>query len=492
MSRFFQVAIVALFAVGGVACSSADDASEDDGADGSSATTDDPPSTTAAPETTTPAADESSTTTDPDADPVEVAFDAVVALLNDPAPSVESAEALFSPAFLAQVPAAQLIATIPQVTAGASGPWTSVNVQSIGLAGTATLEAPGAQPILAQLQLDADTPELIAGLLFQPQPDVPELKTFDEVVSALDELGPMSRLGLYEIVDGRCAAVEEHNGGEVMPLGSVFKLWILAELAAQVASGEASWDEPLAVEDRFKASPDGEVFFLDEGEELPLRRYAELMISISDNSATDHLLHRVGRERVEAAMADSGVGDPELNVPFLSASDLFVIKFDPSAPTSADYRALDGNGRRSVLDDLADRTVPWIGGPADFPLTNADGVPVTDPRDHDIEWFATPQDLCRTHAHLAALATQSGLEPVAEILSINATAGMEFDRSVWPDLRYKGGAEPGLVAVAWWLERADGRTFVLAGGVESPDEPVDPVVAVATMQQAVKPLAGLD
>ena len=216
------------------------------------------------------------------------------------------------------------------------------------------------------------------------------------------------------------------------------------------------------------------------------------MISISDNSATDHLLHRLGRERIEAAMTTSGVADPSLNIPFLSAADFFVIKFDPESPTSAEYRDLDESGRRAVLDELADGTVPWIGGASDFPLENADGVPITDPRDHDLEWFATAEDLCRTHAHLADLAGRPGLEPIAEILSINATAGMQFDRSVWPDLRYKGGSEPGVVAVAWWLERADGRTFVLAGGVEGPDAPIDPVVAVGTLQQGVNPLAALE
>ena len=202
-----------------------------------------------------------SITPDPDADPVEVAFAAVVDLLNDPAPSVETIETLFSPAFLAQVPAEQLLATIPQVTAGATGQWTATNVQAQGLGGTAQLEAPGADPVAAQLQLDPDSPALIAGLLFQPLPDLPELESFDEVVAALDALAPNARLGLYEIVDGNCSAVEEHNTAEPMPVGSVFKLWILAELAAQIEAGEASWDELLAVEDRYKASPDGEIFF---------------------------------------------------------------------------------------------------------------------------------------------------------------------------------------------------------------------------------------
>ena len=125
-------------------------------------------------------------------------------------------------------------------------------------------------------------------------------------------------------------------------------------------------------------------------------------------------------------------------------------------------------------------------------MANAEGVAIDQPRDHDLEWFATPADLCRTHVYLAELAAIPGLEPIAEILSINATAGMDFDADTWTDLRYKGGSEQGITAVAWWMERADGRIFVLAGGVEDPDAPINTVNAVALLQQGVNLIDQLD
>ena len=78
---------------------------------------------------------------------------------------------------------------------------------------------------------------------------------------------------------------------------------------------------------------------------------------------------------------------------------------------------------------------------------------------------------------------------MAEILSVNATAGFDFDRATWPLLRYKGGSEPGVVAVAWWLERSDGRVFVIAGGVENDETAIDPIFAVGAFQRAADLLA---
>jgi len=201
---------------------------------------------------------------------------------------------------------------------------------------------------------------------------------------------------------------------------------------------------------------------MESGTPVTLRTYAEEMISISALIATDHLIYRLRRERVEAAIVTSGVGETATaNVPLLTTPDLFRLKFDPEPPNSDDYRALDEQGRPQLLDSLTEQE--WITSFDELSLTNADGIAISDPR--DFGWFATPTDICRTHQHLAELAQRPGLEPIADILSINPTAGMDFDPAVWSDLRYKGGSEPGLVSVAWWMQRADSRTFVLAGGV---------------------------
>jgi len=53
---------------------------------------------------------------------------------------------------------------------------------------------------------------------------------------------------------------------------------------------------------------------------------ANRMISISDNTATDHLLLTVGREAVESIQAAMGHSAPGLNAPFITTRELFVLK----------------------------------------------------------------------------------------------------------------------------------------------------------------------
>ncbi|MGF1598931.1 MAG: serine hydrolase [Acidimicrobiales bacterium] len=268
-------------------------------------------------------------------------------------------------------------------------------------------------------------------------------------------------------------------------LGSVFKLWLLADLADRIAAGEATWDEKVPVDDRYKSSPDGEVFTMEPGTEISLEELAMLMISISDNSATDHLMAYLGRDRVEAVLDRIGVADPAANVPMLSTQALFQLKFVAAGPSSDDWRALDEEGRRTLLADIDEAVLPWVQDPDAFDLINADGVPVDQPRDLDLEWFATPGDLCRTLTYLADRAETPGLEPVAAILEANPGLGLPFDRDRWPTIRFKGGSEPGVVAGAWWFEGDDGRRYVVAGGLADPESPVPEIDGALALASAI-------
>ena len=62
------------------------------------------------------------------------------------------------------------------------------------------------------------------------------------------------------------------------------------------------------------------------GKTFTLREFAEKMISVSDNTATDHLLAFVGRQAVEETVKASGNAAAARNVPFLSTRDVFALK----------------------------------------------------------------------------------------------------------------------------------------------------------------------
>ena len=77
------------------------------------------------------------------------------------------------------------------------------------------------------------------------------------------------------------------------------------------------------------------------------------MIAISDNTATDLLIDAVGRDAVEAALVTAGHAAPELNRPFLTPRELFVLKLDDAL--RSDYLIAAETGRRELLAGWPER-----------------------------------------------------------------------------------------------------------------------------------------
>jgi beta-lactamase class A len=374
------------------------------------------------------------------------------------------------------VPVDQIIAAVGSAVGTGTGWKVSDDTHLSALAGEATITSAHDQSLTVTIDVEAAPPHRIVGLRVAPV--IPVIFPPGQSVTAADldaKLSPLAAhtgYGLFDITDGRCRPVHALRPDTPLALGSTFKLWVLAALATEIEAGRAAWDEQLPVNDAWKSSSDGELSALAPGTPVSLRRYADLMISISDNSATDHLLYRLGRRTVEEAMIASGVTEPAANIPLLGTRELFLLKYGPSATTSQ-YLAGTPESRRSLLD-----------GPlAGQALSNLATTASADGPNHvaDLEWFASPADLCRTHVYLAELARRPGLEAVADILKINP--GMPFDEQ-WTDVRFKGGSEPGVVFAAWRLNRRDGRTFVIAGGGTDETKQLNEIRLIATLARA--------
>lgn len=82
-------------------------------------------------------------------------------------------------------------------------------------------------------------------------------------------------------------------------------------------------------------------------------------------------------------------------------------------------------------------------------------------------------------------ALEPGLEPVAEILSLNPGVPSEE----WDYIAFKGGSEPGLVTASW-LVRGGQNTFVLAAAVLDRTQPIEELEAVLVMAAARDLLGG--
>ncbi|MBM4213326.1 MAG: serine hydrolase [Gammaproteobacteria bacterium] len=87
---------------------------------------------------------------------------------------------------------------------------------------------------------------------------------------------------------------------------STIKLPIACALAAEVAAGRARWDEPLVVDNAAKVSGSGVLSEYADGEAVSLRTARNLMIVVSDNTATNLIIDRIRADTVNEFMAQLG------------------------------------------------------------------------------------------------------------------------------------------------------------------------------------------
>ncbi len=90
---------------------------------------------------------------------------------------------------------------------------------------------------------------------------------------------------------------------EPVRTASTIKLAIMVECFAEVAEGKLKWTEPLKVTNDEKVSGTGVVQDLSDGDQLPIRDLMDLMIVVSDNTATNLILNRISGNAVNARMA---------------------------------------------------------------------------------------------------------------------------------------------------------------------------------------------
>ena len=297
---------------------------------------------------------------------------------------------------------------------------------------------------------------------------------FDDALAA-----PRTSFLAAEVVDGACQPVHAVDPERRVAIASTFKLYVLGELARQVATGQAAWDEELAISDRWKSKPSGAMREEPAGTKHTLRYFAERMIAESDNTATDHLIARLGRENVEAVQRLLGHRAPELNTPLLTTRELFAFKVSVDGEWIDAYLAApEAEKRRILAEEIS--SIP-LGG-------DGWGDWVGPERIDSLEWFASAEEICTALARLYEMSRRPGLDPIARILALNR-GGTVFDAGTWPYAGFKMGYEAGVVNLTWLLRRRDGRVFVVTGGFNDPANDVDQNAAWEALKQAAALLA---
>ena len=106
----------------------------------------------------------------------------------------------------------------------------------------------------------------------------------------------------------------EINAGSSFPMASTFKLPILVEVLAQVKEGRFSLDDEVSVQKTDQHLGSGMLSSLTApGIKLTVRNLANLMMMVSDNSATDILLAKVGAENVNKRLRQYGIEGLSVN-----------------------------------------------------------------------------------------------------------------------------------------------------------------------------------
>lgn len=371
-----------------------------------------------------------------------------------------------APSFQAVLPEEQFKAVTANLIAQYGQPLQIVSKTSPdGWQGTVALRFEKGVATIA-LMVDATGDQRVSTMLMQNF--VMADDSFDRVAADIAALPGQTAFLVAQIDGAAIKPVAGANTDAQIAIGSTFKLYILDELAAQIAAGEYRWDSVVPLAQQSFSSLGTNNWPKDTP--VTIQSLANWMISVSDNSATDTLIRLLGRERIEARVKAAGHSDPARMEPFLTTVEAFALKGDNFAEQRAAFVAGDEDQQRAVIDGNRDKLV----------LANVDGASMTGgPRFIDsLEWFASPGDIARAMIDLRARKS----EVLMSVLAINNGVGPAAATD-WSYLGYKGGSETGVLSMSVLGQRkSDAKWFVVTMSWNNPDAAVstDTMVGLIT------------
>ena len=148
-----------------------------------------------------------------------------------------------------------------------------------------------------------------------------------EIRSITENSGAEMAVSALHLESGQRADVDADR---IYPLCSVLKIPVLAEAFRQIEAGRFALHDRWELTTAEKNLPSGILVFFDDGLAPTVKDLLTLMIIISDNTATDMVMHRLGEGSVTAAMHSLGLTD--IHVP-LTIRELFDDLLPSSDPT---------------------------------------------------------------------------------------------------------------------------------------------------------------
>lgn len=296
----------------------------------------------------------------------------------------------------------------------------------------------------------------ITGLFFRPS--FKKSSSLADVTAGFEKLNYGKKALLIKKLGGIEDNVYAKNENESLAIGSAFKLYVLAALARN----ELKWDKILKISPENKSLPTGRSQFLPDGSPLTAFSLASVMISESDNTASDILIDYAGREKVEKLMSEYN-SRPELNVPFLKTNELFKIKYSTAANEYLSLKTV--KKKRKFLEKLKKTKI------------NLRSLKLGEPvHIEDLEWFASQDDLCRLMDYFR----KKNDKYANAILSLNP--GLDVKTSGFRFAGFKGGSEPGVISLTWLLQTKTGAWYCVGAAANDREKLIEEKEFFSVMQ----------
>ena len=295
------------------------------------------------------------------------------------------------------------------------------------------------------MALEASPPHRISGLLLTSFEAA--ATSLDEVLATIDALP--GRQGLLiqrlEEADPRPIAALDPDGRYA--IASSFKLYILAELDRAVRAGERQWSDVVQLGP--KSHPSGISQNWPDKAPMTLHTLATLMISISDNSATDTLIRVIGQEQLAEIVRIAGHHDPAEMYPMLMTRQASALKMPVHAERRDRFLAANPAEREKLLAEF-DKALT---------LESLDLRLLTSKPNFidQLEWFATPRDMIRLLAYI----DRNASDETRSLLTVNPGIGQDAARK-WSYFGYKGGSEPGVLSYNFLLRSNAGESYAVS------------------------------
>lgn len=379
-------------------------------------------------------------------------------------------EQFFASSFLEAIPLPQFRTTLAQLKTRYGEPLhisriIPANAQNGGKDGT--VEITYAKAIVAvRMVLDDSPPYPVIGLQVTGAN-----VTDDNIAKITQEFRDLPGIAGFEIADldsNQPTMLESLNRDQQFAVGSTFKLYVLAALSRAIAQGDRNWNDVVPLSR--KSLPSGILQNWPSDSPLTLQTLATLMISISDNSATDILMEQLGSESINRIVLESGHSAPEKTLPMLKTIETFALKMPGNEDLRSRYLTASDGQQMQLLQEHSNQLNVE---------STAIGNFANNPRHIEtIGWFAAPSDV----TGILNLINQIEDPVVHEILKMNPMIP-PADALRWNYLGGKGGSLPGVISFAFLAKSKSGKSYAVSGSWNNKETPVDAEMFITMMNR---------